>query len=327
MVTVRDVMTAFMELHVSQLKQPASVCCRLRKYFDPLLPLPLESLSVPVVLRWVNEIRQHSPTQADGCLTILRTMLSRAVEWEMYKGANVARLIPRRRQPRRKRYVLKDEIPALLAVLDRQPIMDQVYFYLQLFCAPRPGEIEAAQVTHFKLFADKALWVKPVTKNGDAHQIPLPAFLVERLRWYLSTIPSDQPYLFQVREGHPMRHSTWHRRWDEIRRVARMEDVQMRDLRRTCATYLLNLQSHRIDLQSLSKGVLNHRDLNTTQIYAQPMVETIESSLNANVQEVRALTQGGDHAQSTGTSGVCDGLPDWLHGSETGSAGRVLLRQ
>ena len=66
-----------------------------------------------------------------------------------------------------------------------------------------------------------------------------------------------------------------------------MMDVQLRDIRRTCATYLLNLQQNKLDLLSLSKGVMNHRDLNTTQIYAQPMMDTILRSMDQNVQDIR----------------------------------------
>mgnify|MGYP000659118220 FL=1 len=55
--TMQDLVTAFDKLHVSQLRDPRPLRCRIRKYFGPLLPLPLESLSVPVVLGWVNDIR------------------------------------------------------------------------------------------------------------------------------------------------------------------------------------------------------------------------------------------------------------------------------
>jgi integrase len=290
-VTVHDLLTAFEELHVSQLKQPASVRCKIRKYFPSLHAIPLEALSVSIVTGWVNDIRRHSSCQADGCLTILRTMLKKAVEWEMFKGANVAQVIKRKRAPRRKRYVLKEEMPALVHEIEREPLMHQVYFYLLLFVGPRPGEAEVMQRTHLKLFQTPSgmvgSWTKPTTKNGDTHEVPLPAFVCELLRWYLTTLPAHQEYLFSLRPGQSASHEAWHLRWKEVRRRAGLLDVQMRDIRRTCATYLLNLQQSKMDLLTLSKGVMNHRDLNTTQIYAQPMIETIQRSMDQNVSNIR----------------------------------------
>jgi integrase len=302
---MHDLVTAFDQLHLPTLKDARPVRCKIRKYFGPLLPLPLESLSVPIILGWVNEIRKHSPCQADGCLTILRTMLNRAIEWEMHKGANVAQLIKRKRSPRRKRYVLKEEMPALVREIDREPLMNQVYFYLLLFVGPRPGEAEVMQRKHIKMFEGPdgmtGLWIKPETKNGEPHHVPLPAFVCQLLKWYLTTLPPHQDYLFSVRPGQPASKGKWHLEWKECRRRAGLLDVQLRDIRRTCATYLLNLQQSKMDLLTLSKGVMNHRDLNTTQIYAQPMMETIQRSMDQNVFDIRRhlQPQGGSHVQNT----------------------------
>ena len=291
--TMADLVAAYERLHLPTLKRNTRPPLRskLRKYFGPLLPLPLDSLSVPVILEWVNAIRAHSRCQGDACLTILRTMLNLAIEWEMFKGANVAQLIKKRVAPRRKRYVLKEEMPALIREIEREPLMNQVYFYLLLFVGPRPGEAEVIQRQDIKLFnvpgGMSGLWIKPETKNGDIQNVPLPSFVCSLLKWYLTTLPPDQNYLFSCRPGMPASKSKWHQEWKECRRRAGMMDVQLRDIRRTCATYLLNLQQNKLDLLSLSKGVMNHRDLNTTQIYAQPMMDTILRSMDQNVQDIR----------------------------------------
>ena len=306
--TMRDLVLAYESLHLPTLK-PKTVPplkCKIRKYFGPLLPLPLESLSVPIVQRWVNEIRAHSKCQGDGCLTILRTMLNLAIEWDMYKGANVAQLVRKKVSPRRKRYVLNEEMPALVREIDREPLMNQVYFYLLLFVGPRPGEAEITQRKHIKIFDTPeglhGLWIKPETKT-DEHHVAIPAFVCQLLKWYLATIPAHQEYLFSVRPGRPASKEKWHREWKECRRRAGLLDVQLRDIRRTCATYLLNLKQNKLDLLSLSKGVMNHSNVNTTQIYAQPMIETVLRSMNQNVADIRGHAyrhpQGGHHDVTT----------------------------
>ena len=109
--TVDDLLLAFDRLHVSQLKDPRPTRNKLKNYFATLRPLPLDSLTVPVVLEWYNTNKKRSQIQADACISILRTAINRAIEWEMFKGTNVAKLVKRKAFPRRKRYVMQDERP------------------------------------------------------------------------------------------------------------------------------------------------------------------------------------------------------------------------
>lgn len=298
--TMADLMDAFDKLHVSQLRDPRSLRCRLRKYFGPLLPLPLESLSVPIILGWVNDIRKVSPVQADACLSALRTMLNKAIEWDMYKGANTAQLIKRRRPARRKRYVMAGERPALVTEIDREPLMLRVYFYMMYYVAPRPAELQRTKIEHLKLFQNgndwAGVWIKPTTKNGDIQQVPLPSFVCGLLVEYLATVPPTQAQLFMNEQGRVPSTTWWHNHWTEVRRRAGLPDVQQRDLRRSCATDLTEY----LDLVSISKGVLNHRDLNTTQIYVQPVDQRIVSAMDAHVLNTRRHlpSQGGHHDQN-----------------------------
>lgn len=286
--TMQDLVTAFDTLHVSQLRDPRPLRCRIRKYFGPLLHLPLESLSVPVILGWVNDIRQHSTTQADGCLSALRTMLNKAIEWDMYRGANVAQQIKRKRAARRKRYVLDGERPSLVTEIDREPLMLRVYFYIMYYVAPRPSELQRARIEHLKLFHTATgmagVWIKPITKNGDVQQVPLPSFICSLLAEYLATLPPDQTQLFVGENGRVPSFTWWHNNWAEVRRRAGLKDVQQRDLRRSCATDLTEY----LDLVSISKGILNHRDLNTTQIYVQPVNKRIVEAMDEHVLKTRS---------------------------------------
>ena len=305
--SVNDLLLAFDRLHVSQLKDPRPTRCKLALYFGPLRPLPLESLTVPIILEWYNGIKARSvrprdrkgpnQTQADACISILRTALNRAIEWEMFRGPNVAKLVKRRAFPRRKRYVMTEERPSLIDEIEREPLMLRVYFYLLYYTGSRPGEIQRVQLKDIKLFVREkdyvGVLIKPTTKNGDTQQVPLPSFVCTLLVEYLATLPPEQKDLFIGSRGTVPSKEWFHGQWVDIRRRAGLVDVQQRDLRRTCAT---DLTPH-LDLITISKGVLNHRDLNTTQIYVQPINSRIVDAMNLNVSINRAhlQPQGGDH--------------------------------
>ena len=295
--SIDDLLLAFDRLHVSQLKDPRPTRNKLSLYFGPLRHLPLESLTVPVVLEWYNGIRKRSQVQADACISILRTAINRAIEWEMFRGTNVAKLVKRKAFPRRKRYVMLEERPALITEIDREPLMHRVYFYMTYYTGSRPGEIQRVQIKDIKLFKQASGYVgvliKPTTKNGDTQQVPLPSFVCELLVEYLATLPANQVDLFANKKGKRPSYEWWHVQWREVRKRAGLADVQQRDLRRTCATDLTQY----LDLITISKGVLNHRDLNTTQIYVQPINSRIVDAMNKNVELNRAhlQPQGGHH--------------------------------
>lgn len=306
LVTMRELVELYKSLHLSTLADGTqfSQRCRIRKYFDPLLPLPLTSLTQIVVVKWVNDIRQHSKTQADGCISILRSMFNRAIEWGLWTGINPGIYVKRKKPSIRKRYVMESEQPALIREIEREPIMSRLFFYLVMFCASRPGEAERIKVADLKAMDHGYLWRKPNTKNGEEQWIPLPDPLPDLLRRHLSVLPPQQVYLFQNhRRTKPLGHTYWTNEWKHIRKRAGLGPekdehgrnikgtaIRIHDLRRTCSTRLLNAKNHeeRLDLISLSKGVLNHSNINTTRIYAIPELERIREALNANAKHVLA---------------------------------------
>ena len=285
LVTVQDLVTLYEQLHLPSLKQPASVACRLRKYFTPLLELPVEELTVPCILGWVNQIRTHSKVQADGCLTILRSMINKAIEWQLWKGqVNPAAFVKRKRSHPRTRYILEQEFPRLILELEREPVFIRLYFYMVMFCGPRPGEVERTEKSHVVLFEEAGYWFKPTTKTTE-HKIALPGHIPDLMRRHMAVLSPHTHWLFPGRKGACLSKEFWNARWVEIRERAGLHDVQLRDLRRTCATRLMNDDEMPMDLISLSKGVLNHSNLNTTQVYARPMLEKVGKILDAHMRK------------------------------------------
>jgi hypothetical protein len=110
---------------------------------------------------------------------------------------------------------------------------------------------------------------------------------------YLATLPPDQTQLFVGENGRVPSFTWWHNNWAEVRRRAGLKDVQQRDLRRSCATDLTEY----LDLVSISKGILNHRDLNTTQIYVQPVNKRIVEAMDEHVLKTRSHLPATDHSR------------------------------
>lgn len=286
LLTTQDLITLYETTHLPSLASPAPIRCRLRKYFDPLRALSIAALTVPVVQTWVNTIRQHSTSQSNACLTLLRSMINLAIRCQLWPSQiNPAAYVKRKKLAARTRYVLEAEVPGLITELEREPVFIRLYFYLEIFCGPRPSEVERMRRQHVRLLSDgTAFWFKPETKTTE-HRIRLPFCLPDLLTRHLAVLSPATDWLFPSRHDRPLSHEFWHARWEEIRDRCRLHDVQMRDLRRTCSTRLLNDADTPMDLISLSKGVLNHTNLNTTQIYARPTLERVGMLLDAHMRK------------------------------------------
>jgi integrase len=281
--TVQDLITLYETVHLSSLAQPASTRTRLRRYFSTLRPLPLAALTVPTIQAWANSIRPHSRTQADGSVKLLRAMINFAIRSQLWTGTiNPAEHVLCKPPSARSRYILDAEVPSFIRECEREPVFIRLYFYLEFFTGPRPGEVERMKRQHVKLLRDgSACWFKPQTKTTE-HRIMLPFSIPDLLAKHLAVLSPATDYLFPARNlVRHLSHEFWHARWTEIRDRAGLQDVQLRDLRRTCATRLLD---RGMDLISLSKGVLNHSNLTTTKTYARPTLERVGQHLDAHMQ-------------------------------------------
>lgn len=176
----------------------------------------------------------------------------------------------RRRRHQRERYLLPVEWLRLRAVLERQPPKVQAFFLLLLLSGARRDEARLAQWVHLDLTA--GIWYKPRTKNGRSHTLALPPQAVSLLR----TLPQDGPYLFWGETpAVPWSRTAVEHAWRKVRRAASLPDVQIRDLRRTCASWLAMQGVSTVTIMH----VLNHSNLNVTQVYARLDQRSIQASL------------------------------------------------
>jgi integrase len=175
----------------------------------------------------------------------------------------IAWMLPKPKRTRaraRERFLLPQEWQTLRPILARHPLKISVYFSILLLEGSRPSEARLMQRAHVDL--TQGLWHKTVCKNGRRQLLALSPTSCA----LLASLPNRGPYFFpgdtpQV----PWSRTAARYHWRKIRQEAHLEDVQLRDLRRTCATWLSMNQENLITI----RDILHHSSLSTTQIYAR----------------------------------------------------------
>jgi integrase len=296
--TLRQVMELYQRYHLKTLKNPASALCRIRKYFKPLYPIKLGDLTRQGVTQWYAENAKTSRIQATGSLKTLRAVYNKAIEWELYEGSNPASGVKKFRQFSRTRFIQPgDEMDRALASLVQEPDEVQAFFLLCLLCACRSGEARSMKWGDVDL--TKHLWHKPMTKTGIPHTIPLPDEIVGRLK----ALPQTGAYVFGSSRGDTYWPATTaHYYWSRIRRRANLNDVTIHDLRRTWASWAA------MDGENLAviSKVLNHSNLQHTQIYARLNAAPMYRAINKQAQAMMKPNGSAEEARANAAQPVND---------------------
>ncbi len=62
----------------------------IRRFFVPLSPYALADITPLMIEEWFHDIGEHSQSQANKSLGMLRTMFGRARDWRVFTGENPA---------------------------------------------------------------------------------------------------------------------------------------------------------------------------------------------------------------------------------------------
>lgn len=289
--TLGEAIKTYRETYLSSLRNPASTISRL-KLLAPFTERALDSLTVIELQRFFNELAKTAPSQAHEGVKAVRHIYKKMGEWQLYHGFSPATFVKIKKPKAREVFVDEADMARLWPVLRQQSPEDRLYFgtLLTLFC--RAGELNTAKVTDFAFWIEaatgerRAKWTKARTKNGRAHVVPLPPELTQELWEYCQTrVRKDSPFLFPGRGDQPRTHMAWWYRWNEIRSVAKLDHVHIHDLRRSGATLACAASG---DLNSVSRGGLQHADLTTTSIYVKTLGRKVEAMFTAHEQALRA---------------------------------------
>jgi integrase len=182
----------------------------------------------------------------------------------------------------RERFLLPQEWIAVQSSLAHKPLKIRVFFLLIFLTGCRRDELRKCSWAQLDL--DAAIWHKLETKNGKRQVLPLSPEAVALFR----ELPTTGRYCFQgdltkgATCGQPWSRSAVKYWWRKIRHESACQDVQIRDLRRSTASWMTMEGENLKVIQKL----LDHTSLSTTQIYARLDLKSLREALNRHAQRI-----------------------------------------
>jgi integrase len=229
-----------------------------------------------------------TPVQANRTIALLSKMLNLAVKWEWIRD-NPVRGVEKFHESPRQRYLRDDELPGFfraLAATETDPDLRD-YLLLRLLTGVRQRNIFEMRWADLEL--EHGRWRIGETKNKDPLLVPLSPPIVR----ILAGRPRAGEWVFPgYNAGGHM--TTMNRAWRTFRRRAGIPDVQLRDLRRTLATYAL---AGGTQMTVIAKGLGHRSTVVTAGVYA--LVE--ETAVR------RAFEETGQRLLTMGNEGTADG--------------------
>lgn len=247
----------------------------IRQVFPPLSTLAIESLDKLALLHWWTSLADR-PGHANKAIGLLRAAHHWAVGLALIECPDPTAGIVKRPERTRSTTTSPDEWARLLPYLEDLRLKHRVYFWALYLLGSRPGEVRTMRPEHLYLDRDIPCWVKPTTKTGRPHIVPLPEQLVPMLRLLLRSNPSDAAWVFWGQD--PSRvwcRTSAQKLWEGLRAKAGLQHLWLNDLRRSTASDLLN-QGESL---GIVQGALNHRSLSQTAKYAYLAVKPLAAAL------------------------------------------------
>lgn len=217
-----------------------------------------------------ERIREVSPSTLNRELSVLSSMFSRAIKWEVLKdhpmkGGKVQKL---REESQKERILEEEEEEALLANSSGW-LKDMIMHALD-------SGMRLSELTHLKWedvdLTHQFLTVRN-TKSGKDRKIPLTTRVITVLRKRMDT-KEDSGYVFPHGQGNQL----WRVRSAFVRLLKRtnLNGLRFHDLRHTFATRLVTGGA---DLSTVQK-LLGHQDIRMTQRYSHPSSEDMKKAIS-----------------------------------------------
>ena len=209
----------------------------------------------------------------------VKALISGIFGWAISAGlwqTNPAAGIRLNREQSRDRFLQGDELPKFFQALaeeDNDTMRD--YFLLSLLTGARRTNVLSMQWADINL--KRGEWRIKETKNGTPQTITLSPEALSVLHNRIRDIKSSEPMTFVFpgngKSGHLIEPK---KGWKRILKRAGIEDLRIHDLRRTLGSWQAKTGA---SLVIIGKS-LNHKNQNTTAIYARLDLDPVRESVN-----------------------------------------------
>lgn len=234
------------------------------------------------VARLHAEIGTRTPYRANRLKELLHTMYKKAIFWEFLPDGhrNPASQISDFKEHSRKRFLSEDEADRLIRAVSQEPnvyLRGAVLFLL--LTGLRKSEVLELKWSYVK---GDVLDI-PSSKNGESIMQPLS----EPAQMVLASLPiiPGNDFVFVGREkGRPL-HCNLLRSWKRIRDRAKIDDLRIHDLRRTCGSWLTQ---DGCTLRVVQE-VLNHKNVKSTLVYSRLNLNDKSKALDLHANKVSKL--------------------------------------
>lgn len=234
--------------------------------------------------------RDKGVVTANIALKLLHVMYNKAInEWRIWKGDNPAHGIKKFPEQSRDRFLQSDELPKFFqALASEQNATMRDYFLLSLLTGARRSNVLAMQWADVSL--ERAEWRIKETKNGVPQTVTLSPEAVAVLLSRRPIEPSRFVFSGSGKSGHLAEPKKgWHR----VLAHAGISDLRIHDLRRTLGSWQAKQGA---SLAIIGKS-LNHKNQNTTAIYARLDLDPVRASVNTATSAMLAAGKAKDPAE------------------------------
>lgn len=245
--------------------------------YNTYLAKPLGNKKLSLIDRSIISTIHSSITKAGHATTAnrVKALISSVFGWAISAGilySNPANGIKLNKERSRDRFLQGDELPRFFkALAEEQNTTMRDYFLLSLLTGARRSNVLAMKWSDINL--DRAEWRIDETKNGTPQIVVLSPEAIEVLQNRKPLEPSIFVFPGCGASGHLMEPK---KGWKRILERAGITDLRIHDLRRTLGSWQAKTGA---SLAIIGKS-LNHKNQNTTAIYARLDIDPVRDSVN-----------------------------------------------